>query len=443
MKSVLLVCRRFPPVRGSGTIRNEAFCRHLPSLGWRPYVMTAQTEGIPGDGVIPPAQCLEIPWESARSRLSGWGSRCAGLSAVAVRIVRRKLVRLALARVEEYQGKIDVVLASCPTGDALVVGRAIANQLNVPFICDYRDPWSFSPRPLYPHWLDFFFEQQVERDILQSAAAVIATTKGIGNLLQTHLGADPRKVYIIRNGYNEEEFQPSPKLPKNMSVNDGLFHIVHTGELGGGEPPDFWGGVRKKIGFHYDPLSTDFTTRSPRFFLAGLLLAVRQRPELEQKIKVWFIGSDNLRNDSTIAGFPFPEMIEILPRVHAEEAAAAMRCASLLLLVQIATYLHCRDFSIQVAAKLYSYLRSGNRILAGVQPSENSELIQMFEAGRIVAPDDIDGFAIAIQDEFDHWRRNPSAQASSELRPLPEFTRRELTKQLASILDSVVAGSKD
>ena len=439
MKQALLIVRNFPPVRNSGTIRTESFAKHLTQFGYQPVVLT---NPIPPDmtdstdRVISENQRIESPWRLPRN----WFRRRLGTLPVGYTFergsMRREVADLALKACVQRGLHPDVILSSCPPGDAHVIGSRIASHFNCPHVLDYRDPWSFAPRPAYPHWFDFRNETQQERATLQASTAITVTTNSSAHILKHEFGVPAEKIHLLPNGYEPSEFQDAQTF-EPIAADPGRFHIVYTGDIGSSQPESLWNRMAHSLGFKYDPLETLFTSRSPRWFLEGLERWIVESPTRAESVRVWFIGCEALKNDPSVTHFRFPEVIRIVPRVASQVAIGAVLQASLLLLLQIETFLRGQPLCTAIPGKLYSYLASGRRILAAVQPSENTELVHQFQAGVCVSPRSASEFAIAIGEEFDRWKCGETRSPTP--RSIPEFERPQQTARLAAIFDSLCA----
>ncbi len=441
MKEALLIIRNFPPVRHSGTIRVEAFAKHLPKYGFRPTVLSSPTplelrDSL--DSVLSAGQRIELPWRLPKNFLRRQMDKLPMSSSLERQRNRRDLAARSVQACIERGIRPDIVLASCPPGDALVIGQAISQHYRCPLVCDFRDPWSHSPRPCYPHLIDFQFEKHQEQQVVNNCTAITATTRASRHILQQEFGADPDKIHLIPNGYEPEEFQ-NPTRFEPIAAEPNCFHIVYSGEIAVNPQESLWTRFVKSLGFQYDPLKTNFSSRSAQWFLKGLEQFLSEFPDRAPMIRVWFIGESRLATDSSVTEFPYPDVVRVVPRVPPSVAIGAVQQADLLLLLQIETFLHGVPFSSAIPGKLYSYLASGRRILAAVQPSENSELIDRFQAGTVVSPTSPDEFSHAIRREFDRWQSDHSPP--TQPRSIPEFERPQQTALLAELFDTLIAES--
>ncbi len=129
--------------------------------------------------------------------------------------------------------------------------------------------------------------------------------------------------------------------------------------------------------------------------------------------------------------------IKILPRLPRERALELMREASLLYLKQgwepgVSEY-------IAVGAKTYEYLATGLPILAETPPGDNAELVRKYAStGYVVTSNTRADLRHAVERAYD-------ARSRASVAIHPEFekklSRRDLTRQLATLFDKVSARS--
>jgi glycosyltransferase involved in cell wall biosynthesis len=336
------------------------------------------------------------------------------------------------------QSRPDAILATAHPGDAIVLGLALGLEYRIPVIADLRDPWSYWPMPLYTHWIDFLAERRLERQSLSRCARVITTTEASAQLARDKLGVAEERLRVIPNGYFDDDFLAEGAAE---DIEPGPFVIVHTGELSKTSRPGLLRRFVKRLGFQYDPLRTNYNARSPYYLLAALEKLVNEDPTLRSRVQMWFVGDLGLAGDWAIQRFPYPEMVRVLGRAPQEQAARYCRRADLLLLPHLQTFLGGRPFCVAIPGKLYTYLRSGGRILACGQPSEMWDLVERFDAGQTVLADDVGQIAAAIRREIEDWRHRPTPRPPQPLRELPDFDREALAGRVAEEVRQILGES--
>src|SRR5262249_42971918 len=127
----------------------------------------------------------------------------------------------------------DVLLTSSPPHYVHLLGLLLKRCYGVPWVADFRDPWVAPARPgkrssRVKGWASYW-----EDAVARNANAVIANTPRLHACLAKTYPRHASKVVTLTNGYDPERFQPSPGEP----ARDGLFRILHAGELYDGRDP--------------------------------------------------------------------------------------------------------------------------------------------------------------------------------------------------------------
>ena len=224
-KRVLVVANPFPPMASGGNARIVRFCRHLPEHGWEPVVLTA---GRPGPCRCPtgcawcgrPRRRRRPPtrWRAARTQRCARRARRAGPAAPrpppagparrpasAVAAERRPpdgryqppeaLQRLALhtghvrrldragaARRQAPAGASSAstrCFSSYPRGSAHLVAAELARAGGLPWLADYRDPWTTGSERRFASPAHKRAHGALEEHALRRAARVTAVNAAI------------------------------------------------------------------------------------------------------------------------------------------------------------------------------------------------------------------------------------------------------------------------
>ncbi|GAI11686.1 unnamed protein product [marine sediment metagenome] len=93
-----------------------------------------------------------------------------------------------------------------------------------------------------------------------------------------------------------------------------------------------------------------------------------------------------------------------------------------------------------VTQKVFEYLRARRPILALVPDGVCRQVIDETRAGASIYPADIPGIKQAILNFYARWRRNELAVPPWDR--LSYYSRRQLTNQLASRLNSIISLDK-
>ena len=338
MRRVLIIIYYWPPTGGSGVQRWVKFAKYLPSLGWQPVVYTPSN---PEQLAVDESLLAEIPAEvevlkqpirepyAIYHKLMGRGSgKGAGVNPINsqkkswkqrlmlwirsnffVPDPRAGWVRPSVGFLCRYLSEypVDVIVTTGPPQSVHLIGRGLHRRLGVPWVADFRDPWTrmffFENLPLLPWVRRRHFK--LEQSVLDEATAIVSVTPRV----QADFAArTSTPVHLITNGYDESDF--AMELPVR---NDGKFRVVHTGLFASdGNPLELW---RALAGLCSE--SADFASR------LEIRLAGKVDPEIVEAITEAGLGAQ-LR---LLGYLPHPESVAelrqadiiLLPLRHGSE----------------------------------------------------------------------------------------------------------------------------
>jgi glycosyltransferase involved in cell wall biosynthesis len=423
-RGVLFVAFFFPPLGGGGVQRSLKFVRYLPAHGWQPRVVTAEANYWMRDESlleeIPPGTPVRrVPFGGRR--LIGLGGRGGTRSRAATRLLRG-LSRLALvpdayvgwsrraagaAADEISRHPCALIFTTSSPDSAHLLGRRVKRATGLPWVADFRDPWtgrlSYAPPTLLHHRLHL----SLERACLREADAVVVTTPETrDDFRQRHPGLPAGKFHVIANGYDEDDFTVASALREAGEgdwIPAGGFPVLHAGQLN--------------------------LDRSLTPYLDGLRL-FRARPGAGEAT-TFLLGPcyDAHRGEVEAAGLG--DVVHFLPGRTHRDAVAAMLSARVLLLLE-------QDSDrgrLVLPGKAFEYLRAGRPILA-VVPRGGAAARFVRETGAGLAVDPSRPAEIA-----DALARLLAAGWAASASPVPpaRYERRVLAAELAALFDAVIA----
>ena len=264
MKRVLVIAYYWPPSGGSGVQRWVKFCKYLPEEGWEPVVFAPENADYP---LLDPSLEAEVPasvqvirgriWEpyaAYRKLLGGKGASTqvteisSGKKTWKQRLslwIRANLfvpdprvgwVKPSVKTLLEYlkEHPVDAIVTTGPPHSVHLIGRQLHQATGLPWVPDFRDPWS---RMYYLKYLPMTDRtwarlRQMEQEVLDSCSTVLACTPLVQEEFQAQT-ATP--VACITNGFDQEDFSGPAPQP------DGFFNITHTGLFAAdGNPVNLW-----------------------------------------------------------------------------------------------------------------------------------------------------------------------------------------------------------
>lgn len=430
MTRALVVSYYFPPLGGAGVQRTCKFARYLPDFGVTPSVVAGPTEGAtrwePKDeglvdelgkdlAVYRPAGKAVVK----RGRLRRWTGRPTGVEGW----WREALVEPAERAIADT--KPDVLFVTMSPFAALEPVLQLGKKHGLPVVADLRDPWALDEIFVYPsRWHRSHAIREMGRALARADQVVLNTPETRAVALEAFPKLDPERVHVITNGYDARDFQGLA-----ARTADGRTRILHTGYLhtAFGMRHRRRSPLKRALGG--EACEVDYLGRS-HFYLLAALRRLAERGVSLEALELHLLGvlSDAdlalLKSDCPLADAQIftPGYVD-----HATTVRAQVEADLLFLPMHV---LPAGRRARIVPGKTYEYLASGTPILAAVPEGDARDFVRSAEAGTIVAPDDVEGLADAIEVTL--------ANSTGEKRELgaaiTRFERRELTRRLADVL---------
>ena len=422
-----MIAYNFPPIGGSGTIRNAKFAKYLPEFGWQPYVLTGpngagrfQDPGmlkeLSADVVIHRAWCLSpAAIEGALFRWWQilWKLRFRNL---AQRMQPFQMMRwLAIpdatfswigpgyrkARKIIIDSGIDVIFSSALPPSAHLIASRLSQRFGIPWVADYRDQWTQNPLQGYvSHW-HRRFNLNLELDALRSADRVVATTQEIADGLRSLVPEENASKFIcISNGFDPADLEG---LGTGVAEPNGQFKVAHIGNL--------------------------YASRTPRDLLKAIDSLIGEGEVSDEEIQMLFLGN---AEHPDISPYLDRKWLVRRPAVSHSQALREMREQDALVLL-----VHNEAFDT-VPAKVFEYIAVGRPVIAiGPAKSPVERLINETQCGVFVKNGDIEAIHRAVLNAYQAWKSD-SWNLASDTSTIARYDRRELTARLASIFDELL-----
>lgn len=430
MKKILIVSYWYPPLPAMGSVRIASFVRHLPKFGWEPYVLTVKLGQyglpVPADedpervcrtnsydislaisrvfrnirgGTITRAEAGAAEGPSLKRAALGFYDRFVAFPD-AVWPWRQLGRRDALAFAMKVRP--DVILSSSPPATAHRMAALLGDRLSVPWVADYRDPWSQTA------WLDLppgvrRKARRLELGTMRSAAALCATSEPQARDLASLHG---KPTFVVTNGYEPDE------APRESKVN-GRFTLLYTGMMYPGK-------------------------RDPRLLFEALGRFAVKRKISPSDMRVVFYGphQDVTLDMAQRAGVE--RFVECHARVPRSAALALQGSADVLLQLEWNSELTKGVFP----GKFFEYLGAGRPILAiGPKGGVIEETLRRTGCGEVVST------AEEIEDYLDRaltaYRSDSAITYQRSEAELKRHTRENQAGVLAAKLTEIMARPHD
>ena len=425
MKKILMISYYYPPLDDVGALKSLGFSKNLPDFGWEPHVLTIKNPDssycLVGNSLQPNNTIVFYSRSLFNLNRVVW--KINGLIKLFLKVIGKDLKKNIfhdLICIPDvfigwiipcflrglYLSKkigINVIYVSCRPFSSALTGVLLKKVLKKPLILDFRDPMSFPYIDFDNDKLGKFRHRlikNIERYTLKNADRFIVTTDETRNEYLSLYPFLKGKIDRIYNGFLMEI-----KISDDNPTFD-KFTIIYVGN------------------FYYSSISSD------KFFLA-LQKIVANKLIPQTKFVFLYLGGINKKNnwlEKVGHKYNITDIIVAPGQVSREESLQAISKASLLLL---------RIIPPCISTKLYEGLVVGTPFLATIDKGEVEELIREYSPhSYIITSDNVDDIVNAIIDAYHKWEKGELRKIVSQ-EYLESFNKKELTKELAKILEEI------
>jgi glycosyltransferase involved in cell wall biosynthesis len=425
-KKVLIITYYWPPSGGAGVQRWLKFVKYLREFGWEPIIYTPENAEMPSldnslikdipKGVV----VLKTPiWEpyDAYKKLVGQNKEekinSGFLSenkkpkrteklAVWVRgnffipDARKYWIKPSVKYLKNYlkENPVDAIVSTGPPHSMHLIAKELKKSLNVKWLADFRDPWTN---------IDFYKDlmlsktadkkhKRLEKEVLQEADVVLSIGNTMGKEL-TDLGA--KRSEVITNGYDIEKNLEEVAL-------DNKFSIAHIGTM--------------------------TKSRNPEVLWKVLSMLIDNNEVFKNRLEIKLVGKVDVKVMDSIEKFNLLSYVRKIEYMPHDEVILEQRKSHLLLLVVNNT----PNAKGILTGKFFEYMSSGRPTLCiGPNDGDVAEIIRETEAGEVFESDEestLEKYIVACFQGKLSFKTNNSIE---------KYSRRQLTKKLVSILDSL------
>ena len=443
MKRVLIITYYWPPTGGSGVQRWVKFAKYLPAEGWQPVIYTPENpeqlavdtsleSEIPSEAEILKTHIVE-PYELYKKflRKSGHSKEVVEVNPVnaqnksfaqkAAMWVRgnffrpdprclwiRPSVKFLKKYLEEHP--VDLIVSTGPPQSMHLIGRGLARETGLPWIADFRDPWTkiFYFKHLSMTRLTERWHKKMEKKVLDDASVVVA----VSPLVQQEFQAMTQTpVELITNGFDECDFR-----------NDGACEGGNASFAAGGPDKDF-------VITHTGLFAAD---GNPTMLWKVLAEKCSKCEAFAKALKIKLVGkTDEVILESLRAEGLEGCLTDMGYQPHSV-AVDEQRKASLLILPLRKE----PEYKAVLPGKLFEYLASWRPVLGIGQPDGAMSMILNTTKTGVV----LDWEDKASLDRFIElcWQNHLKGALTVEDADISQFTRRNLTRRMASLFDSLL-----
>ena len=428
MKSVLMISPYFVPRRRVGALRTFKFAIHLKDYGYNPVILTIKDDqrlaseaekkllseldvielSSPVDRTVQKKNRTDKEENSGRltGNIADWIDRHTPSDTWIYFYLFHyfKVMRYAVS------SKPDIVWATGDPWSSLVLGSLVARKLSVPFVCDFRDPWTRSGISLRDRSsFSRYWDKKLEENVLRLASKVVFTSGTAEKDYLENFNSLEGKTCVIYNAANDQ-------IHSKREDSDDPVNSFKSGDLN----ITFFGTFRRL---------------SPIEPAADILTKLRdQSPESFSKVKIHSFGEPDAEQLSYIRLQEVEEQFIFHQKVKPEQGARVLQQSDVLLLST-----HPERGNI-VPAKLWDYLITDVPILSIVPNPEVEEIIKEFQAGEHARPGELANAAGIISE----WASKKTVEGAKSLRrePLSDAQKKKIgsrrkAEELAGIFDQI------
>lgn len=408
---ILMIAFHFPPQAGSsGILRTLNFAKNLPNNGWTPIVLSANPrayeecrddllKSIPKEIRVIRAFALDAArhlglrrkYLSILALPDRWSSWWLGAVFSATKVILKE--------------KPALLWSTYPIASAHLIGATLARIFSLPWVADFRDPMINGDYPSNRlqrrSWI------WLEGLVMRLATRVVFTTERAAEVYRKRYPENANKCLVIENGYDEEAFTNNP--PSRESVDKSKLFILHSGII---YPND----------------------RDPTAFFGAVAELISSKKIQRNELCIRFRAPHHGAEVAAIAEkFGLSDIVQISPPIPYRDAISEMLGANLLLVFQGA------NFNSQIPAKIYEYLRTGNRIFAllGLE-GDTAKALAKFESVDMADINSVNEIELRLKSIVDLFKDDGLVLKSiNNIKSVEEYSRSKKTEVLGKLFFSI------
>lgn len=431
-KKVLIFTYYWPPAGGVAVQRFLKFSKFLPEFGWEPIIITVHNGSYPYydesllKEVAPSLRVYRTktfePFE-LYNLLRGQKGKTMPLVTVGadknksffqkfseyiranffVPDARKGWVPYAVKKAEEIlrTENIDAIITTGPPHSAHLIGLALKEKYGVKWVADFRDPWT---KIVYNDMLPRREEtkrkdEELETQVIKTADCCVVISPGMKEQFEDRA----KKIEVIFNGYDEDNFLSNETKPKLVSDTDS-FTIRYIGNLMASQnTPTLWKAIAEL------------------------------RKTNNAKIKLEFTGRVDGEIQNSIALEGINDITTYNPFTDHQTAINLTRNASLLLFA----IFNLPNSKLVITGKIFEYMASRSEIISfGPTDGDASAILKSVGRKPMIGFKDYAETLGQLQSSYNYWQKNGHSFKYADRR-FEMFTRRNQSAALAGILDNV------
>lgn len=413
----------FPPL-DCGVGRQIKFAKYLPSFGWVPIVLTvkrsylrprydlSRLEEVPKPVKVFRTSSIEIP--ILQRQVPGVLNRFLGINHKWLQVPDVFIGWLPFAVHKGLEilrkEKVDILFSTSLPNTCHLVALMLKRKLGLPWVADFRDPWTQNPYVTYPKPVSKI-EEPMEQAVIRNADKVTTTNPFFTKGFITKYSNEPKEKFVtVTHGFDPNDFQ------KLETTVEHKFVMTYTGSF-------------------YGP-------RKPDVFLKAVNELLSEDSSLKDQLKIRFVGSVGRSIKNVVHRYGLEDTVEVCGYVSHKRALEYLLNSSVLLLITgIYHKSTVKDYSGRVfdefPGKLVEYLAIGRPVLA-LAASEGTvaRMIKSTRTGIVVHPSDKERIKKAIRDFCSLYKRD-NLKMEADFEEIKKYNIRMSVKKLSQVFNEV------
>lgn len=452
MKKVLIITYYWPPSGGSGVQRWLKMSKYFPQNGWQPIIYTADNAEYPvedtslEDDIAPEAIILKRaiiePYtfykkflgikknEKIKAGFINEGEKKKKWKENISIWIRGNFfipdarcwwIKPSIKYLSKYlkNNLVDAIISTGPPHSMHMIARALHEKLNIPWVADFRDPWTD---------IDFYKDlhltkcadkknHRFEKEVLRSANEVVTVGKHCAARLK-QIGN--RDIKIITNGYdfNIDDLKKETKLTER-------FTLSHMGIIGENRNPEkFWEAIKELIDQESERINQELKYNEQNTF--------PKMVSFKDALNIRLIGQVDRKVVESVEVNGLKNYVDFIPYIPHNEVIKKQAESQVLLLFINKT----PNAKSIMTGKIFEYMTSGRPILAvGPEDGDIAAILKETQTGIIIDFDDKKRMKDEIWNLFSKYRQNKLVTRHNEV--VYKYSRKNLASNYVNLLNSL------
>ncbi len=428
IKTVLIITYYWPPSGGGGVQRWLNFSKHLPTLGWRPIVLTPSNPSVleqdPSllDEISPALSVVKIPIlepyafvsglfktqtiprQGIVQKGSGFKSKIltwmrGNLLIPDTRIFWRKPAFKKACQIIRNES-VDLVVTTGPPHSMHLIGLDLKRKLNVKWIADFRDPWTewdILESLKLTRWAKAS-HLQLEKQVFEHADGVITVSNAWAIEFSDLHNKMPE---VITNGFEIE------RKPTDTPPHQNKFRISHFG------------------------LINQFRSAPSLWQVLGELC--HEDEQFSGELEIFLAGNVDEYVLTLLRDYGLGNKIRFTPYIPYEALPEKYQETSVFLLLTNKS----KNSKGHIPGKLFEYLIQGKPILALTEPDGDvADILCNTNAGFVAEPNDALKIKNILRRLYETFRKEKTIAPAKNL---DQFDRKYLTEKLSGYMNQIIS----